>query len=86
MNVTKKHRELADNLLDTIKTQFPDIRFLSMDTSPESDNDIWIHVAVPDETIFMAVCDVASDIEAETLIGTGYKLTLMPHIEEAVAG
>lgn len=82
MNVTKKHRELADALLDAVKLQFPEMHFLRMDTSPESENDIWVHVAVPDEDTFMAVCDAASLIEADTLINTGYKLTLMPHLVE----
>jgi hypothetical protein len=84
MNVPKKHRELADDLLDSVKAQFPSIHFLSMNTSPESENDIWIHVSVPDEDTFMAVCDVASVIEADALISTGYKLTLMPHLTEAM--
>ncbi len=84
MNVPKKHRELADDLLDSIKAQFPSVHFLSMNTSPESENDIWIHVSVPDEETFMTVCDVASVIEADALISTGYKLTLMPHLEETI--
>lgn len=84
MNVPKKHRELADDLLDSIKAQFPSLHFLSMNTSPESENDIWVHVSVPDEETFMAVCDAASIIEADMLINTGYKLTMMPHLEETV--
>jgi hypothetical protein len=83
MNLTKKQHELIDELLEIIRTQFPESRLISLHPSPESDNDIWVNVSVPDDDTFLAVSRLVSMREAEMLMETGYQITVMPHIEEA---
>lgn len=82
MNVPRKHRELADELFDVVKAAFPSVRLLSMHTSPESENDIWVHVSVPDEEMMYPVIQCASEFAIDKLVETGYKVSIMPHVRE----
>ncbi len=83
MNVPKKHREIADEILDAVKAQFPGTRLLSMDTSPEGENDIWIHVAVPHDDMVYPVIELAAEMSIHFLVETGYKVSVLPQVEES---
>jgi hypothetical protein len=73
MNLTKKQRELIDNLLQDVQTAFPSAQYQSMHESPESSNDIWVYVSVPDEDTAIAVSTFSAIREIEVLLQTGYK-------------
>jgi hypothetical protein len=82
MNVPKKHRELADELFDIVKAAFPDVRLLSMHTSPEDENEIWVHVLVSDEDMMYPVIQCASEFAVDKLVETGYSVSVIPHLDE----
>lgn len=81
MSLTKKQHELIDELLEIIRAKFPETRLLSIHSSPESDNDIWVNVSVPDDDGFLAISELVSMRETEMLVETGYQITVMPRIE-----
>lgn len=85
MNVAKKHREIADEVLDAVKTAFPLARFVSMDTSPESENDIWIRIAVPDDDMVYPILELSSPLIIQRLVETGYKVSVIAFAEESFA-
>jgi hypothetical protein len=45
--------------------------------------DIWVHVTVPDEDTAIAVSTFSAIREIKILLQTGYKITVMPFVEEA---
>lgn len=81
MSLTKKQRELIDELLEIIRAKFPETRLISIHSSPESDNDIWVNVSVPDDDTFLAISSLVSMRETDMLVETGYQITIMPRIE-----
>jgi hypothetical protein len=82
MTLTAKQHELVDELLGIIRAKFPETALLSIHTSPESENDIWLNIGVPDDDTFIAIGQLVSMRENEMLLETGYKITVMPHIVE----
>ena len=80
MTLSTKQHELIDELLGIIRTRFPDTALLSMHKSPESDNDIWVNVGIPDDDTFIAIGELVSMRENEMLLETGYKITIMPNV------
>jgi hypothetical protein len=82
MNLTRKQHELVDELLEIIRAEFPETRLIAVGESSESNNDIWVHIAVSDDDTFLTVSSLVSMREAEMLMDTGYQITIMPRIEE----
>jgi hypothetical protein len=85
MNLTRKQHELIDTLLDDVRRAFPAVLYSSMHESPESSNDIWVHVAVPDEDMAIAVSSFSAIREIDILLQSGYKITILPFVEEVGA-
>jgi hypothetical protein len=82
MTLTNKQHELVDELLAIIRAKFPDTTLLSLHKSPESDNDVWVNIGVPDDDTFIAIGELVSMRENEMLLETGYKITVMPNVME----
>jgi hypothetical protein len=82
MNVPRKHREIADEVLDAVKAAFPSVRLLSMHLSPESNEDIWIDVSVPHDDLVFPVIQFASPLIIDYLVETGYKVSILPQVRE----
>jgi hypothetical protein len=80
MTPTNKQHELVDELLAIIRATFPETTVLSLHNSPESDNDLWVNIGVPDDDTFIAIGSLVSMRENEMLLETGYKITVMPRV------
>lgn len=46
-----KQQELMDKLLEDIRAQFPEVEYLYTTPSPESRDEIWIHVTAPESAL-----------------------------------
>jgi hypothetical protein len=69
-------------LLQDVQSAFPSAQHQSMHESPESANDIWVYVSVPDDDTAIAVSTFSAIREIEVLLQTGYKITMMPFVAE----
>jgi hypothetical protein len=76
---------LVDNLLQDVQNAFPSAHYQSIHESPESANDIWVYVSVPDEDTAIAVSTFSAIHEIKVLLQTGYKITMMSFVAEEEA-
>ncbi|MEK7728531.1 MAG: hypothetical protein AAB354_08970 [candidate division KSB1 bacterium] len=84
-----KQKDLIENLLQVVKSKFPEVQLLNITESPEDPNDLWVNITAPaDEDREIALLEFASEKEFDILESYGYQITLMPtrnHLAASVA-
>ena len=74
-----KQQQLIDEMLQKAKDKYPDIVFKKLERSPDDRDHIWICVeSNMDEDTLLEFYDFAAELDIETLMNYGYKITLMP--------
>lgn len=82
MNLTRKQREFIDELLDLLRSKFPETRLIDLRESPESHNDIWIIVSAKDDEAYSDMIELAAERATDILVEYGYKFSVMPRVED----
>ncbi len=77
--INTKQQELINELLETVKERFPEVKLLDVTESPENSNDLWVNVTAPeDEDREIELMEFTSDKEADILVDYGYRIAVMP--------
>lgn len=74
-----KQEELIIQLAKEIEEKFPDVRFVEVAPSPESENTLWLEFTQPDdEDRLMALSEYASERAMDILLDYGYHFVVLP--------
>lgn len=74
-----KQKELLEKLLQDIQAQFPEVEYLYTTPSPESRDEIWIHVTAPeDEDRELELIHFSGDKAMDILLDYGYPMLVLP--------
>ena len=85
MRVNHKQKQLIDELLDKIKSRYPEIIFKNLQTDPEDPEHIWINViADMDEEKEIELRHYSAHLETEIFTNYGYDISIMPENPNAV--
>lgn len=80
MTLNHVQSQLLENLVQTLQRQYPAMTYEGWRVSPDSNNDIWLEVTVPDDDTMIALGEMAGMEESKILVEKGYKFTVMPRI------
>ena len=81
-----KQQELVQQLFQTVRTQFPEVEWLNVSSSPEDPHDLWLNITAPDdEDRECALMEFASEQSADILMAYGYSILVMPEHRAALA-
>jgi len=79
MRINFKQQELIDGLVEALKENFPEVRFVDVTESPENPNDLWINVTkVKDDDRFIELTDFCGEKSTDILMDYGYHMLVMP--------
>ncbi len=79
----KSQREVADEFLQTLKAQYPEIEEMNRTTSPEDLDHTWIRVIAPMDDDRKAILQhAAAELEIEILLEHDYRISLIPYQTE----
>lgn len=82
MRLNHKQQELIDQLVKDIETKFPEVRFVSVEPSPESVNSWWLDFTKPaDEDRLIELGEYASERTTDILLDYGYHFVVLPVVE-----
>lgn len=82
MRLNDKQEELIAQLAKEIEEKFPDIKFVDVVPSPESENTLWLHFTDPgSDDRFMEIAEYASERTMDILLDYGYHLVVLPVVE-----
>ncbi|MGH7449870.1 MAG: hypothetical protein ACRENG_00840 [bacterium] len=82
MQLNYKLQELVDQLVKDIETKFPEVKFVSIEPSPESVNSWWLDFTKPDdEDRLIELSEYASERAMDILLDYGYHLVVLPVVE-----
>ncbi len=74
-----KQEELIENLLDDIRSEFPEVRLIKVHEGPEDPETLWIRVTSPDdEDRESALIRYSSEKSMDILETYGYHMLIMP--------
>lgn len=77
--INVKQEELIKELFDSVKTEFPDVEFVSVTESPENPNDLWVNVTRPkDEDTEIELIEFVGNKSTDILLDFGYHILVMP--------
>ncbi|MBF0100411.1 MAG: hypothetical protein HQK77_05830 [Desulfobacterales bacterium] len=83
MKINFKQEELIDELLNSVKKNFPEVELINITESPEDSDSLWILVTAPkDETKEIELREFASDKTTDILTDYGYHMLIMPSRKE----
>jgi len=86
MRLNFKQQELVDQLVKDIETKFPEVRFVSIEPSPESVNSWWLDFTKPDdEERLAALIEYASELATDILLDYGHHFVVLPVVENGKA-
>jgi len=73
-------RTAADNnLVHTVESKFPGVKFVDVTESPEDPDDLWVNVTkIKDSDKLMELFDYCSEMSADILMNYGYHMLVMP--------
>lgn len=81
-----KQEELIRKLLKEVQKEFPEVKFININRSPENPNDIWVNVTAPDtEEREFELREFAADKSMDILLDYGYHISIMINPNEASA-
>ncbi|MEI6262183.1 MAG: hypothetical protein WCR46_20045 [Deltaproteobacteria bacterium] len=79
MRLNFKQQELIDNLVHTVESKFPGVKFVDVTESPEDPDDLWVNVTkIKDSDKLMELFDYCSEMSADILMNYGYHMLVMP--------
>lgn len=79
MRINFKQQELIDGLVEALKDNFPEVRFVDVSESPENPNDLWINVTkVKDDDRLIELIDFCGERSTDILMDYGYHMLVMP--------
>ncbi len=85
MRINYKQQELIDFLFNKVKKEYPEIKLLNIESSPDDPEHIWINVeANMDEDREIELKHYSSELEADILINYGYAISIMPENAYAI--
>jgi hypothetical protein len=74
-----KQQELAEHLLQTVKSRYPEIEFLNLQRSPDDRNHIWLNVNAPmNEDREIELISYTAELCTNILLDYGYAFSVMP--------
>ena len=77
-----KQEELIEEFVREIETKFPDVRFVEVNQSPESDNTLWLEFTKPEsDDRLVEIIEYASNRTMDILLDYGYHMLVMPFVE-----
>lgn len=82
MRLNHKQEELIAQLVKEIEEKFPEVHFVEVGPSPESENTLWLDFTKPDnEDRLAALIEYASDRAMDILLDYGYHFVVLPVVE-----
>lgn len=85
--INSKQQQLLDELLQAVKTKFPEVEFLNVTESPEDPADLLLNITAPeDEDREMELSEFTSQLSTDILQDYGYLILVMPHRNGKMAG
>jgi hypothetical protein len=82
MRLNHKQEELIAQLVKDIEEKFPEVKFVEVGPSPESENTLWLDFTKPDdEDRLAALIEYASDRAMDILLDYGYHFVVLPVVE-----
>jgi hypothetical protein len=86
MRLNHKQEELIERLVKDIEEKFPEVKFVEVGPSPESENTLWLDFTKPnDEDRLAALIEYASDRAMDILLDYGYHFVVLPVVENGKA-
>jgi len=77
--INMKMTELANDMFNRLKKKYPEIKLNGFSNSPESENSLWLNVAMPsDEDREIEIREYAAEIATDVLDEYGFMLVLIP--------
>lgn len=82
MRLNHKQAELIAQLAKEIEGKFPEVKFVEVGPSPESENTLWLDFTKPDdEERLAALIEYASERTTDILLDYGYHFVVLPVVE-----
>jgi hypothetical protein len=82
MRLNHKQEELIERLVKDIEEKFPEVKFVEVGPSPESENTLWLDFTKPDNADRLAaLIEYASDRAMDILLDYGYHFVVLPVVE-----
>ncbi|MDM8538243.1 hypothetical protein QUF70_15930 [Desulfobacterales bacterium HSG17] len=79
MRINFKQEELIENLMNIVRSKFPEVELINISESPEDSESLWINVTAPgNEDKEIELRAFASDKTTDILIDYGYHMLIMP--------
>ncbi|MBF0201298.1 MAG: hypothetical protein HQK66_08290 [Desulfamplus sp.] len=79
MRINFKQKELINEIINMIKSKFPEVKFIDVTESPEDSESLWINVTAPqNESREIELREFASDKTTDILVDYGYHMLVMP--------
>jgi hypothetical protein len=86
MRLNHKQQELIDQLVKEIEERFPEVKFVEVGPSPESESTLWLDFTKPDdEDRLAALMEYASERTTDILLDYGYHFVVLPVVENGKA-
>ena len=83
MRLNHKQEELIEQLAREIETKFPDIKFVEVTPSPESENTLWLLFTKPaSDDRFIEIGEYTSERTMDILLDFGYHFVMLPVVED----
>jgi len=77
-----KQEELAQELFDTVKAEFPETELINVAESPADPSDIWVNIVAPeDEDREIELIELAGSKTTDILLDYGYYISVMTRSE-----
>jgi hypothetical protein len=78
--INLKQKQLIDEMFQKAKEKYPEIVFKELTQSPDDPDHIWICIDPNmDEDKLLDFFDFAAELDIDTLVQYGYKISLMPN-------
>ena len=79
MRINTRQHEIIQGLIQSLKENFPEVRFVDITESPENPNDLWINVTkVKNEDRFIELIKYFAEKCTDILLDYGYHISVMP--------
>jgi hypothetical protein len=86
MQINHKQKELIAELAKEIEEKFPDIRFVRVVPSLESENTLWLEFTKPDDDDrLIEIGEYASERTMDILLDYGYHFVVLPVVADGQA-
>jgi len=86
MRLNHKQQELIEQFSKEIEEKFPDVKFVNVSPSPESEETLWLQFTKPDnDDRMLDIIEYASNRTMDILLDYGYHMLIMPVAFDGVA-